>query len=77
MSEYQYYEFLAVDRPLTDEDQQDLRAISSRARITRNSFTNHYRWGDLKAIPRLCLRNSTLFFGGLFKKARPMGRRGK
>lgn len=57
MSEYQYFEFLAVDRPLSDEDQQALRAISSRARITRNSFTNHYHWGDLKAIPsQLLLR---------------------
>ncbi|WP_445006055.1 hypothetical protein [Halomonas mongoliensis] len=57
MSEYQYYEFLTVDQPLSDEDQQALRAISSRARITRNSFTNHYHWGDLKAIPsQLLLR---------------------
>jgi len=57
MSEYQYYEFLAVDRPLSDKDQDDLRAISSRARITRTSFTNHYQWGDLKAIPsQLLLR---------------------
>lgn len=57
MSEYQYFEFLAVDRPLSDEDQQALRAVSSRARITRNSFTNHYHWGNLKAIPsQLLLR---------------------
>ncbi len=57
MSEYQYYEFLAVDRPLSDEDQQALREISSRARITRSSFTNHYHWGNLKAVPsRLLLR---------------------
>lgn len=57
MSEYQYYEFLAVDRPLSDEDQQALRMLSSRARITRTSFTNHYHWGALKAIPsQLLLR---------------------
>ena len=57
MSEYQYYEFLAVDRPLTDDDCQALRAISSRARITRTGFANHYEWGDLKAIPsQLLLR---------------------
>lgn len=57
MSEYQYYEFLAVDRPLSDEDQQALRGISSRARITRSSFTNHYHWGNFKAIPsQLLLR---------------------
>lgn len=57
MSEYQYYEFLAVDRPLSDEDQQALRRISSRAQITRTSFTNHYHWGNFKAIPsQLLLR---------------------
>jgi hypothetical protein len=52
MSEYQYYEFQAIDRPLDRAAQQALRAISSRARITATSFTNHYEWGDLKADPR-------------------------
>jgi len=52
MSEYQYYEFQAIDRPLDRAAQQALRAISSRARITPTSFTNHYEWGDLKADPR-------------------------
>ncbi len=52
MSEYQYYEFQAIDRPLDQAAQQALRAISSRARITPTSFTNHYEWGDLKADPR-------------------------
>src|SRR5216683_2285400 len=52
MSEYQYYEFQAIDRPLDQAAQQALRAISSRARITATSFTNHYEWGDLKADPR-------------------------
>ncbi|PXX95126.1 hypothetical protein [Halomonas sp. LBP4] len=56
MSEYQYYEFLAVDRPLSADDQQALRAISSRARITSTSFTNHYEWGDLKADPTRLLQ---------------------
>ena len=30
MSEYQYYEFLALDRPLTAEQRAELRSISSR-----------------------------------------------
>ncbi|MCF8039646.1 MAG: hypothetical protein K9K79_10050 [Desulfohalobiaceae bacterium] len=34
MSEYQYYEFLATDSPLTTEDMSALRSISSRANIT-------------------------------------------
>ncbi len=52
MSEYQYYEFLAVDKPLDGAAQDALRAISSRARITATSFVNHYEWGDLKGDPR-------------------------
>jgi hypothetical protein len=56
MSEYQYYEFLALDRPLTPEEMAALRDISSRAEITPTSFTNHYEWGDLKADPLDLLR---------------------
>jgi hypothetical protein len=52
MSEYQYYEFVAIDQPLTGDEQADLRAISTRALITPTSFVNHYEWGDLKADPR-------------------------
>ena len=52
MSEYQYYEFQAIDRPLDRAAQQALRSISSRAQITATSFTNHYEWGDLKGDPR-------------------------
>ena len=55
MSEYQYYEFLAVDRPLDATAQAELRAVSSRARITAAGFVNHYEWGDLKADPRRLL----------------------
>lgn len=51
MSEYQYYEFQAIDRPLDRAAQDALRLISSRARITATSFTNHYEWGDLKGDP--------------------------
>lgn len=29
MSEYQYYEFLAIDRPLTGDEQGQLRALST------------------------------------------------
>ena len=42
MSEYQYYEFQAIDRPLGGADQEAQRALSTRARITATSFTNSY-----------------------------------
>lgn len=48
MSEYQYYEFLAVDRPLTAKEMSLLRSFSTRARITPTSFVNDYSWGDFK-----------------------------
>jgi len=42
MSEYQYYEFRALDRPLTKKAMGVLRSISSRAEITSTSFINTY-----------------------------------
>jgi hypothetical protein len=51
MSEYQYYEFQAIDRPLSEADRQALRHLSTRARITSTSFTNSYEWGDFKGDP--------------------------
>jgi hypothetical protein len=52
MSEYQYYEFLALDRPLTGKQRAELRSISTRAEITATRFVNEYQWGDLKGDPR-------------------------
>jgi hypothetical protein len=51
MSEYQYYEFRAVDRPLTSREIASLRAISSRAIITPTSFVNTYNYGDFGGDP--------------------------
>jgi len=49
MSEYQYYEFLAMDRPLTGRQVEDLHSISSRAEITPTGFTVVYNYSDLRA----------------------------
>ncbi|HNQ22591.1 MAG TPA: hypothetical protein PKK06_05800 [Phycisphaerae bacterium] len=51
MSEYQYYEFQAIDRPLSEDDQRWLRGLSTRAQITTTSFTNVYHWGDFRGDP--------------------------
>jgi hypothetical protein len=51
MSEYQYYEFQAIDRPLSKADRQALRELSTRAQITATSFTNTYDYGDFKGDP--------------------------
>ncbi len=52
MSEYQFYEFQAIDRPLDAVEQAELRDLSTRARITATGFVNHYEWGDFKGDPR-------------------------
>src|SRR5207302_3457055 len=51
MSEYQYYEFQAIDRPLDERAMAALRAITSRARITPTSLVNVYHFGDFKGDP--------------------------
>jgi hypothetical protein len=51
VSEYQWYEFLALDRRLTAQEMAELRRISTRAEITPTRFWNEYQWGDLKADP--------------------------
>lgn len=56
MSEYQYYEFRAVDRALSAADQRALRELSTRARISATSFTNSYDWGDFRGDPAELMR---------------------
>lgn len=51
MSEYQYYEFQAIDKPLSEKDREVLRDISSRAQITSTSFVNEYNYGNFKGDP--------------------------
>jgi len=48
MSEYQFYEFRAIDRALTPAEQAELRRYSSRAEITSRSFVNEYSYGSFK-----------------------------
>jgi hypothetical protein len=52
VSEYRYYEFLAVDRPLDAGQLDELRALSTRAHITPTSFVNTYHWGSFRGDPR-------------------------
>lgn len=51
MSEYQYYDFRAIDRPLTSAQRSELRKISTRAEISSTKFTNFYTFGDFKGKP--------------------------
>jgi hypothetical protein len=51
VSEYQYYEFRALDRRLTAEQQQRLRSLSSRAEISATRLANDYSFGDFRGDP--------------------------
>lgn len=51
MSEYQYYGFQAIDRPLSEDDLRWLRSLSTRAQITPTSFVNVYHWGNFRGDP--------------------------
>lgn len=51
MSEYQYYEFQAIDRPLSTEEIAELQKLSTRATITPTRFTNVYHFGDFRGKP--------------------------
>ena len=51
MSEYQYFEFLSLDRPLTSKQREELRQLSTRAEITATRFSNEYHWGNFRGDP--------------------------
>lgn len=51
MAEYQYYEFLAIDRPLDARQLAEVRALSTRATISPTHFQNEYHWGNFKGDP--------------------------
>ena len=46
MSEYQYYEFAALDGPISDEGLRYARGCSSRAAVSRVRWQNTYTFGD-------------------------------
>lgn len=56
MSEYQFIHFLAIDRPLDDEQLEFMERQSTRAEITRWAFTNEYHFGDFHGDAREMLR---------------------
>jgi hypothetical protein len=51
MSEYQYYEFQSIDRPLDAEQKAYLRTLSSRVQLTSSSAIFTYSYGDFRVDP--------------------------
>src|SRR5262249_191273 len=55
MSEYQYYEFQAIDRPLTADQQAKVAMLSSRAHVTAHMASFVYNYGDFRGDPEQLL----------------------
>jgi hypothetical protein len=56
MSEYQRYEFMTVDRPLTAEQLEEVEELSSHIEATATHAVVEYNWGDFKHDPIKVLR---------------------
>jgi len=56
MSGYQYYEFLAADRPLTDAELAEVSQLSTQAKITATSFISEYHESNFRGDPGLMMR---------------------
>lgn len=51
MSEYQYYEFQALDHPLSAEAREEMNNLSSRVHLTASSASFVYNYGDFRGNP--------------------------
>jgi len=60
MSEYQLYEFLALDRPLTAEDLAYVRTLSSRVQPTPTQATFTYSYSSFPGDPLKLLASTTI-----------------
>lgn len=52
MSEYQYYEFQALDRPLTASEQAYISSLSSRVQLSATNAIFTYSYGDFRGEPK-------------------------
>ncbi len=55
MSEYQYYEWQTIDRPLTDQEQAEVNRLSSHIEVSPTGAWVEYSWGDFKHDPKRVL----------------------
>lgn len=61
MSEYQRYEFMTIDRPLTHAQLEEVNTLSSHIEASSTHALIEYHWGDFKHDPIKVLRE---FFDG-------------
>lgn len=58
MSEYQYYEWLSIDRPLSPKEQRDVNNLSSHITVSSTGAWVDYSWGDFKHDPMQVLASN-------------------
>ena len=51
MSEYQYYEFQAIDNRLTDKEMAEISKLSSRVELSPSQAIFTYSFGDFRGVP--------------------------
>ena len=56
MSEYQRYEFMTIDRPLTRAQLDEVNELSSHIEASSTHARIEYHWGDFKHEPITVLR---------------------
>ncbi len=55
MSEYQFFDFQTIDRPLTEEEQAEIHKLSSRVVLTPTQAMFTYQFGDFHGRPEKVL----------------------
>ena len=55
MSEYQFFNFQTIDRPLTEEEQAEIHKLSSRVALTPTQAVFTYQFGDFHGRPEKVL----------------------
>ncbi len=63
MSEYQYYEFCSINKPLTSEARKEMHLLSSRANVGTHNASYVYNFGDFRGnSDKLLLKYFDVFF---------------
>lgn len=63
MSEYQYYEFCSINKPLTSEVRKEMSSLSSRANVGTHNASYVYNFGDFRGnSDKLLLKYFDVFF---------------
>ncbi|MDM8527545.1 hypothetical protein QUF58_04965 [Anaerolineales bacterium HSG24] len=62
MGEYQYYQFQAIDKPLSQQAKKEIGQLSSRVELTPYSAEFVYHYSDLRAKPKDLLAHFDAMF---------------